>query len=680
MNKHCQTGLHPAMHLIRHLPLVTHLLFAACPCLAQQDSLPARMLQLGYKSYVPDSASIADDEKVSIANLTEEEIRHSSANVLVFTRKQIEASGARDFLEFVRFVPGFSLGVDVDDVIGLGARGLWAHEGKILIMLDGIPLNEYNYGTVALYQRLHLDNIERIEIINGPGSVVYGGSAALGVINIISNTAEVQEGVFQSVRIGSTKDAIITKTMSLSGCHLSQNKTYISYSLSKSDGLKSVEKRWPDDTTLIDLRQRTQVENTEGNFSLMRNGVRAKFFFNAYDFDTSESLHQVQMRTTATEVEKLFKLGSAHSLKATFNHTDQLPWQYINTADPEELGTNNKLKRNTLSMLGHARLNSKLNLNYGMQFYKLASWQLYDATTTQAGANSKECLKGAAAFMQMRWLGKAGVIDAGLRGELSEIASPVLSPRISYSKVKKNAHFKANWSRAFKLPTFQNIALGPDSVDIVTENVTTLDVQIGYKFRYKIKAQLTAYTCKIENPIVYVYDGMLLDNYINRQGIGSRGIEFFISQSTRDLAWFGSYSLYRPHNRAGRLPESELPEEMDAFIGMPNHKMTMCLQYHLSRHISVAANCVYQSSAYYAIAGDEEAGEMQYEQTPANVSCNIFTEIKPGQHDRIWIRLGCNNVTGANYRVLPAYNSGELPLSTYPREFRLELRIRLDKY
>src|ERR1051325_5355449 len=59
--------------------------------------------------------------------------RESPSIVSLITAEEIANSGARDLIDVLRLVPGFDFGVDVNGVVGLGIRGNWAHEGKVLL-------------------------------------------------------------------------------------------------------------------------------------------------------------------------------------------------------------------------------------------------------------------------------------------------------------------------------------------------------------------------------------------------------------------------------------------------------------------------------------------------------------------------------------------------------------------
>ena len=126
--------------------------------------------------------------RADLAALGETDIRKAPVSITVLSAKQIKASGARNLLEALQLVPGLTFGRDVDDVVGIAIHGTWAEEGKCLFMLNGMQLNENDFGTYAIGNRIPLDNVERIEVISGPGSVLYGGYAALGVI--ISSPAQ----------------------------------------------------------------------------------------------------------------------------------------------------------------------------------------------------------------------------------------------------------------------------------------------------------------------------------------------------------------------------------------------------------------------------------------------------------------------------------------------------------
>ena len=65
------------------------------------------------------------DQPVEVTTRTARKARQAPGVVLVLTREEILATGARDLLEVLQLVPGFSFHADVEGVVGVGFRGLW---------------------------------------------------------------------------------------------------------------------------------------------------------------------------------------------------------------------------------------------------------------------------------------------------------------------------------------------------------------------------------------------------------------------------------------------------------------------------------------------------------------------------------------------------------------------------
>src|SRR5579863_3147897 len=78
----------------------------------------------------------------AVATKVPTNLRETPGVITVITREEIMDSGARDLQDVLVLVPGFSPGVDVEGVVDFGIRGNWGHEGKMLLLVDGQPMNE----------------------------------------------------------------------------------------------------------------------------------------------------------------------------------------------------------------------------------------------------------------------------------------------------------------------------------------------------------------------------------------------------------------------------------------------------------------------------------------------------------------------------------------------------------
>lgn len=138
----------------------------------------------------PDQTPPADPTPAFYATATvrERPLESATAAVTVIDRAAIEASGARTAAELLRFAPGV-------DLTGNGTRGGFTtaqirggDPNFTLVLLDGVPLNDptYQVGDAFNLEGLPTAAIERIEIVRGPLSAVYGSTGLAGAIHIIT--------------------------------------------------------------------------------------------------------------------------------------------------------------------------------------------------------------------------------------------------------------------------------------------------------------------------------------------------------------------------------------------------------------------------------------------------------------------------------------------------------------
>lgn len=117
-------------------------------------------------------------------------VRDSSRPVYVINRDQIEAQGARTVQEALKTLPGIlsegTAGGQLGAVSSQFIRG--SNSAQVLILLDGRPINDVGFSGGFDLSNFTLDNIERIEVLPGGGSTLYGSDALGGVINIITRT------------------------------------------------------------------------------------------------------------------------------------------------------------------------------------------------------------------------------------------------------------------------------------------------------------------------------------------------------------------------------------------------------------------------------------------------------------------------------------------------------------
>ena len=133
---------------------------------------------------VQEEFSILHEYIVVTASKQAQRVSEAPAIVSVVTAETIKKMGAKSLIEVLNTLPGFTMLRYVNAQRLPVVRGIASKDG-VLVLFDGITVNDAFEGTFNFYER-DLSDVERIEIIRGPGSALYGGYALVSVINIIT--------------------------------------------------------------------------------------------------------------------------------------------------------------------------------------------------------------------------------------------------------------------------------------------------------------------------------------------------------------------------------------------------------------------------------------------------------------------------------------------------------------
>lgn len=145
--------------------------------------------------------------QISTAAKYEQTISEAPASVAIVTSEDIERYSYRTLEEVLLSVRGFYVTND-RNYSYLGVRGFSRptdYNDRILLLLNGHTLNENVYGSALIGTELgiELGAIERLEIVRGPGSVLYGTGAIFAVVNIITKSGAIIDGLKLSAEAGS---------------------------------------------------------------------------------------------------------------------------------------------------------------------------------------------------------------------------------------------------------------------------------------------------------------------------------------------------------------------------------------------------------------------------------------------------------------------------------------------
>lgn len=149
---------------------------------------------------------LADLLRVEVTSVSKrpQRLSDTAAAVHVITAEDIRRSGARSLPEVLRLAPGVDVAHIGGDRWAVSIRGFAdLHANKLMVLVDGRSAYSPVFSGV-LWNTLQfpLENIERIEVIRGPGGSIWGANAVNGVVNIITHPAIDMQGTLLSAGYG----------------------------------------------------------------------------------------------------------------------------------------------------------------------------------------------------------------------------------------------------------------------------------------------------------------------------------------------------------------------------------------------------------------------------------------------------------------------------------------------
>lgn len=138
-----------------------------------------------------------------------QKLHEAASAIYVVTQKDIRRTGAVNIMEALRIVPGLLVSKIDQNQYAISARGFNSQFGsnKLLVLMDGRTLYNPSFaGVFWVSQDTVLEDIDRIEVIRGPGAALWGSNAVAGVINIITKDSSKTQGTLVSGGAGTEEE------------------------------------------------------------------------------------------------------------------------------------------------------------------------------------------------------------------------------------------------------------------------------------------------------------------------------------------------------------------------------------------------------------------------------------------------------------------------------------------
>ena len=632
------------------------------------------------------------DMEISVASKTAMSIRETPGVVTVITKTEIENSGARDLMDILRLVPGIEFGVDVQGQVGISMRGNWAHEGKVLLMIDGQEMNELDYSTTLYGGHYSVDNIKRVEIIRGPGSSVYGGYAELGVISIITESGEDINGVKAVANYAHTGK---TGTPSVA---VSIGKKINDFEFSLSGSYKDGNRSDNDHTDMYggsySMTDNSDIKSANLNAGIKYKGLSARFIYDDYKTDSrdlydenTDYAYAVNFGSLLGEIKYDWKINEKLTITPKFNYIQNKPWasldEPISSLDSSIYWkydrTVTKLRP---SLVGSYDLNDNINFLAGVDYSQETGVINSGEDATFYDGSTKIMFTNIAAFAQA--IIKSNIVNTaiGVRYEKHSMSGDAFAPRIGFTRVFGDFHAKLLYSMAFRSPSISNINnnayLTPDlEPNITPEQTQVSELEVGYNITKSMSVTANVFHIQIDDAIVFYYDEAIdEEGYFNAGRTGTNGfdLEYKIKQKWgyANLA----YSFYFRKGNDGIADYAVVLNEgtqEDALLGAPQHKVMLNSSFNITEGLSINPSLTFLGKRYAYTSYDPIEDDVVLDELAPLTLLNVFINYRNLLTEGLNVGLGAYNILNVDYKYAQPYNGWHTP---YPGK-GLELAVKI---
>ncbi|BCU63814.1 TonB-dependent vitamin B12 receptor [Acinetobacter bouvetii DSM 14964 = CIP 107468] len=494
----------------------------------------------------PLSAAMAEDAYQlpvitnTVANLVEQDDQKTLAAVTVIDRAEIERKQFNSLQDLLRTVPGvtYSNTGGLGKVTSVSIRGTGNRHA--LVLVDGQKVGSATLGETA-FEHFPIDQIERVEVLRGPRSSLYGSEAIGGVIQIFTRKGT-QNGVkpFASFTYGSHETY-----QGNVGLNIRQNDTWATLNVAgtKTQGI---------DATNINEANDLDKDGYENKSASLRMGHK---FNDQFDIDASvlvvdgENEYDSKDLPWSADAENVHSKieQNIYSIGATYKPFDLWTTQLRLGRSEDKLDSRDNYpsvintQRDSLSWLNTLNFNKQNTLMLGFDY------QNDEVSGTKAYAVKERDNK--AYFAQ--YLGSFGSFDvqgAVRQDDNEQFGNHTTGSATLGYRFNEAVQSYVSYGTAFKAPTFNDLYWpGSENPTLVPEE--SENYEIGFKgVISNVQWELNGFYNEIENMIVWAPNAS--GNYVpsNVDKAKIKGAELSLTQQLNDFVWNVNYTYQEPEN------------------------------------------------------------------------------------------------------------------------------------
>jgi iron complex outermembrane receptor protein len=646
-------------------------------------------------------AAITLQEVVVTATRDKEEIRQVPANVSVITAQQIEKSGATSVVEVLDKLESIQFrdysGNSSQSVIDMRGFGGDNPFGKTLIMLDGRKMNRPDMSSINWLQ-IPLNNIERIEVVRGASSVLYGDAAIGGVINIITKKGKGEPKFNASIMAGSY--GLHNERVGISG---SVDKW--TYALNGENNFNS------------GYRERSKLSSQGGGFNVGYDAsellnISLGLSFNKTAYQMPGALTKVQMEQDRRQYQPATPANWANAapdddgsdkytnfnlgIKSLLGSPGEIDINFL--YGKKDLQTNmpswsfNKFSNTGTDTYGIApkyilakevfgfKNKLVLGLDYYNEPYKKEFFSTRERTTKTSWADLTRDSLGYYIRDEFSILNNL-ILSAGYRSERASIkgsSTDTVTPANNFANqektykaeayetgltllVGKKSKIFAKYASVYRIPFLDEVAsfngFGGELFLKTLEKEKGVSKEAGTEFYplNNLKIGLTLFRIDMEDEIQYVYvtpwSGYNQNVGKSRHDGAEASLSYLWEKRAR---FYGNFTYHKATVEEGTYNKKELPL-------VPNRMANAGLEIYLPYNLMVRPEVRYVGDAFLSQDNNNNSEKLE-----SHILYNLYLSYKPSFGKVIMTAfLGVENLTDIKYSSFGSYNGSWGGINTY---------------
>lgn len=631
-----------------------------------------------------------EEAKVVIAAQYEQTTEEAPSIVSVIKREDIERYGARDLADILRLVPGFEFGLDVYSEAGLTFRGIFVEEGKSLLMIDGITQNELGFGNYSFFGTIPASMIEKVEIIRGPGSAIYGGFAEVDVINVITHRAENLNGMrvaggggavgkggssrHVNVSYGNKTEAVAVTAHVGYGEKPLSTREYADYFGNKIKlNNRNAYRRWQHVITEAATRDLT-----------------VRYQRNALTMGAQDTFFQIQPKVNGLYLEQTnnyndvayadykARLSDRLVLQPSFEYTRNNTWNFNFPASIdgylEGSGATIWRTRGEMAAIYEAPWNAQIRVGGGVvrdDVENVASDGTPGLQLSSDPADLASRTHTSSHYGLFQYAQKFEDLGMTLGGRYEDSSfGSAFAPRAGLTYVRGAANMKLLYGRAFRIPlpwqAFSRVLAFNGDLD--PEIAETKELELGYKFTPHVVGKVNTFQIRIKKPIVY--QG-ITNAYSNFGSLESRGVEAELRANYARWGGFGNASYAIPGSDTS--PGFTTSSSKNLFLAIPPFKANLgaycnvgMLQF--APYVTYLSRRAVQSRA----SANDVNGLLETTRQPSLFLTNLNI-MAPNVAKDLDVHLSVHNMFNQQYELAQPFYGGHAPIPAQDRGIHLGL-------